>query len=476
MATIVWFRRDLRLSDNPALSYGVRRGPIVPLYVADDKSKDPLATGSASDWWLHHSLSDLRSRLGGLVLEQGDAQNVLTQLVKQTGADCVVWNRLYEPNAIQRDKAIKTGLRQSGIDVRSFNASLLVEPWQVNTKSGGPFKVYSAFWRTVEKQRIERPLAAANPDILIPDGQTLDLPELGLLPTSPNWASGWSDLWQPGEAGARAQFEKFLDHRLEGYATLRDRPDLNNVSRLSAHLHFGEISVRQVWAATKFLSDEKPELRKDIEKFLNEIGWREFCHHLLYHFPDLPTHNWRPNFDHYPWRECEHDLTCWQRGLTGYPFVDAGMRELWATGYLHNRARMVSASFLVKHLRLHWRHGEAWFRDTLVDADLANNAAGWQWVAGCGADAAPYFRIFNPVTQGRKFDPDGDYVRRWCPELAGLDTNIIHAPFEASKEQLANAGVELGVNYPEPIVEHKQARASALAGYEKVKEAQAAGR
>jgi deoxyribodipyrimidine photo-lyase len=302
-----------------------------------------------------------------------------------------------------------------------------------------------------------------------PPGGGDKLCDWGLLPSKPNWAKGFAAEWTPGEDGARARLEAFLKGGLEGYTELRNRPDLPNVSRLSPHLHFGEISPRQVWAMTQHFADAHAGVRRDADKFLSEVGWREFAHHLLYHFPTLPERNWKPAFDAYPWQTNAKHLAAWQRGQTGYPIVDAGLRELWATGYMHNRVRMVVASFLIKHLRIDWRQGEAWFWDTLVDADLANNAASWQWVAGSGADAAPYFRIFNPMEQGRKFDPEGVYIRRWCPELAKLPNDALFAPFEALPMVLAAAGVVLGKTYPQPLVVHAEARAAALAGYQAVK-------
>ena len=472
MKTIMWFRQDLRLSDNPALTHAAERGTVVPVYILDDGGR-PL--GGASRWWLHKSLAALKNNVPELILMRGDPLDVLNALIDQTGADAVCWNRCYEPHAIARDKTIKAALRERGLDVQSFNGSLLVEPWEVKTGQGGPFKVYSPFWRAAQRQEVARPLDAPKIDAEAAPTYGDDLDDWNLLPSSPDWAEGWDNLWQPGEAGAQARLESFLENGLAGYGGLRDRPDKANVSRLSPHLHWGEISPRQIWTRAQFVAEREPAYRKDVDKFLSEIGWREFSYHLLYHFPTLPEHNWRPAFDAYPWRDDDADLKAWQKGQTGYPLIDAGMRELWQTGYMHNRVRMVVASFLVKHLRLHWSHGEAWFWDTLLDADLANNAASWQWVAGCGADAAPYFRIFNPMTQGEKFDPDGAYVRRWCPELAGLDNKMIHAPFKATEEVLRAAGVILGTTYPRPIVDHAAARSAALAGYEAVKAASRAG-
>lgn len=471
MTTIVWFRQDLRLADNPALAEAFANGPVLPLYIVEtpEQAGDSHPMTGASHWWLHHSLDALRRDLGGLVIMEGPAEAALARAVEQSGATAIHWNRCYEPHAIARDKRLKAKFGAEGLSVRSFNASLLHEPWELETKTGGPFKVYSPFWRAALTRPVAAPLPRASGRLVSPDGLGRPLDSFGLTPSKPDWAAGWLDLWQPGEAGASALLGTFLEEGLKGYGELRNRPDLPNVSRLSPHLHFGEISPRQVWAATRLYTDMHPEQAKDGDKFLSEIGWREFAYHLLYHFPTLPAKNWKPAFDAYPWRESEADLKAWQRGMTGYPMVDAGMRELWATGYMHNRVRMLVASFLIKHLRIDWRHGEAWFRDTLLDADLANNSASWQWVAGSGADAAPYFRIFAPVGQGQKFDPDGTYVRRWCPELARLPNEVLHAPFEAPDRVLKAAGVVLGKTYPRPIVDHAAARAAAMAGYEAVK-------
>ncbi|MEP3047479.1 MAG: deoxyribodipyrimidine photo-lyase [Roseibium sp.] len=471
MTTIVWFRQDLRISDNPALLEAACKGAVLPVYIVEtaEQSGDEHPLGGANKWWLHHSLAALRETLPGLVILCGSARHLIPKLVTEVGADAVFWNRVYEPHAIARDSDIKADLKTAGCEVRSFKASLLFEPWELQTKSSGPFKVYSPFWKSAQQQPVGMPLAAPEQFRFASYDGGEGLEDLNLLPTKPNWASGWQDVWRPGEAGAKQRLGEFLDSELAGYGELRNRPDLPKVSRLSPHLHFGEISPRQVWAATHHKLDSNPQLAKDGMKFLSEIGWREFAHHLLYHFPKLPSDNWKPTFDAYPWRDSPEDLERWQRGETGYPLVDAGMRELWQTGYMHNRVRMLVASFLVKHLRLHWKHGEAWFRDTLVDADLANNSAGWQWVAGSGADAAPYFRIFNPMSQGLKFDPEGLYTRKWVPELKGLEAADLFAPFEAPPSVLEKAGVRLGETYPHPIVDHANARKAALGGYQSVK-------
>lgn len=478
VTSIVWFRQDLRLADNPALCRAASQGPVVPVYILEPDTEEHLnsaqsagrAWGGASRWWLHRSLDALSRELGGLLLRRGEASVVLAELLQECDADAVYWNRCYEPAAIARDTALKAALSNEGIGVESFNASLLHEPWQVRTLDGGPFKVYSAFWRACLKRPVSLPLSAPRlrltPVVDLPGDALADW---NLLPKRPNWAAAFEEQWLPGEQGAQRRLNEFLKSGLRGYATLRDRADLPNVSRLSPHLHWGEISPRQIWAATHNRVLHEGASSGDASKFLAEVGWREFAYHLLYHYPTLTTENWRRAFDAYPWTQDESMLRAWQRGRTGYPLVDAGMRELWNTGYMHNRVRMVAASFLIKHLRIDWRLGEAWFWDTLVDADLANNCTSWQWVAGSGADAAPYFRIFNPMEQGRKFDPEGNYVRRWCPELARLPTIWLHAPFEAPAEILVEAGVTLGRNYPRPIVEHSIARLAALAGFEAVR-------
>jgi deoxyribodipyrimidine photo-lyase len=472
MATIVWFRQDLRIRDNPALAAAAALGPILPVYILDEITPGPhWRHGGASRWWLHCSLTALADELGALTLRRGDPRTILPALIEETGATAVYWNRCYEPFAVDRDSQLKASLQAKGIEVASFNSSLLHEPWELTTGSGGAFKVYTPFWRASRARSVTYPFPVGQPpkaNIVSWAGDLLA--KWNLLPTKPDWATGWQHLWQPGETGALAKLDKFVSSGLAGYRTRRDRPDLDGSSRLSPHLHFGEISPRQIWARLAVEAEDSSK-RADVEKFCEELGWREFAYHLLYHFPSLPEDNWRRSFDRFPWRKNDRDFAAWQTGHTGYPFVDAAMRELWQTGWMHNRARMVAASFLVKHLRIDWRRGEAWFWDTLVDADLANNAAGWQWVAGSGADAAPYFRIFNPIVQGRKFDASGNYVRRWCPELARLSDDHIHAPFEAPPDVLAQCGVRLGENYPHPIVDHTAARRAALAGYEQVKAA-----
>jgi deoxyribodipyrimidine photo-lyase len=467
MTTVVWFRQDLRTADNPALVAAASRGAIVPIFIFDP-TETSWRIGSASKWWLHHSLAALETQLEHFHLFEGTPQEVLPDVIKHTGATAVYWNRCYEPHAIARDRALMAALRAGAIDVKSFNASLLHEPWDVATGGGQPFKVFTPFWRSCASKPVAAIVRKPRLTLASCKMKTTPLEALNLLPKKPNWARGWERLWTPGEHGGLASFDQFISDGIERYNECRDRLDTNGTSRLSPHLHWGEISPRQIWSRIA-IAMEDPRKREGGEKFLQELGWREFSYHLLYHFPSLPDRNWRAEFDTYPWQDSADTLKAWQKGQTGYPVVDAGMRQLWHTGWMHNRARMIAASFLVKHLRIDWRRGEEWFWDTLVDADLANNSAGWQWVAGSGADASPYFRIFNPVVQGKKFDPTGEYVRRWCPELAKLAPDLIHEPFNVPEPSLTAAGIELGTTYPRPIVDHRAARQAALAGYSKVR-------
>ncbi len=457
---IVWFRQDLRLADNPALRAAAESGrPIIFLYILDDETPAKWRIGAAQRWWLHKSLqaldADLRRRGCALTLRRGAAPRVLAQLIEETGAELLCWNRCYEPFAVERDKALKASL---SIEIKSFGSALLHEPWEVKTGSGDPFKVFTPFWRAARSMPVRAVLAA--PRVLKsyePQIATDPLEAWALTPRRPNWALGFETEWRPGEAGARKALEVFVGDRMATYPSARDQLDQRGTSELSPHLHFGEITPAQIAAA---VGDGAGS-----DKFMSEIGWRDFSHSLLFHWPTLPESNWRASFDAFPWERNEAHLKAWQRGETGYPVVDAGMRQLWATGWMHNRARMIVASFLIKHLLTDWREGQDWFWDTLVDADLANNAASWQWVAGSGADAAPYFRIFNPVTQGERFDPDGAYVRRWVPELAKLDAKFIHQPWLASDQDLAKAGIQLGKTYPKPIVDHAVARTRALEAF-----------
>ncbi len=459
--SLIWFRQDLRLADNPALTAAAMRGsPIVAAYVLDDETPGRWAMSGASRWWLHRSLVSLSAdlkKLGiPLVLRRGLADAVIPNLTTEIGADAVYWNRCYEPFAVARDTAIKAALTRSGVKAESFAAALIAEPWTVKTQSGTPFRVFTPFWRALEKDR--RPAKPQKaPAYRQPFRQIAgdDLDGWHLLPTKPNWATGFDD-WTQGEAGAQKQLALFIDDALGDYPATRNLPGIEGVSRLSPYLHWGEISIRQVWHAIELHAGT------GADAYLRELGWRDFAHHLLWQFPDLPEKPFHEEFQAFPWRSDAEALKAWQRGQTGYPFVDAGMRQLWSTGWMHNRVRMVVASFLIKHLLLPWQDGEAWFWDCLVDADLAANAMNWQWVAGSGADAAPYFRIFNPVLQGEKFDADGAYVRRWVPELADLPDKWLHKPWEAPADILAKANVRLGETYPHPIVDHDIARRRAL--------------
>lgn len=473
---LVWLRADLRLADNPALALGAEAEELIIVFI-DETQPNLRPRGGASAWWLHHSLASLATSLAArgqvLHLLRGDSSELVPRLARDWQVDAVAWNRRYGLAERDADAAIKGKLKADGRVAESFNGNLLYEPMEIRSKAGGPMRVFTPFWRACRLYR-EPPAPMPSPERLPPCPALPAVPELtslaalNLLPTKPDWAGGLRAEWQPGEPGAAARIDAFLRGALDGYGENRNRPDRISTSRLSPHLAFGEISPRQVWHATESarLSGEAAGQSDDIEKFYSELGWREFAYHLLFHVPDLATRNYQPKFDAFPWQEDPAGLTAWQKGQTGYPIVDAGMRELWQTGFMHNRVRMIVASFLIKHLLVDWRLGEAWFWDTLCDADPANNAASWQWVAGSGADAAPYFRIFNPVTQGEKFDPAGEYVRRFIPELARLPDKFIHKPWEAPHPIRRAAGITLGDTYPAPIVQHEQARQRALAAFQ----------
>jgi deoxyribodipyrimidine photo-lyase len=464
---VVWFRRDLRLLDNPALAAAAAEGrPVIPVYL-HDPLLEGRPIGAASAWWLDKSLQALAAsleRIGSrLVLRSGDAIETLVALAAETGADTVFLNRLYEPEAAVRDEAAAARLEASGVTVRRFNASMLSEPGSVLTGSGGPYKVFGPFERALRAQG--GPVLAPAPQRLAspaawPAGE--NLAAWGLHPRDPDW-SGRFGVWSPGEGGALDRLDGFVERALARYVAGRETPGAEGSSRLSPHLHFGEISPWRVVTSAQAAAERGEAPASAAEKLATEVAWRDFNRHLLAAFPHLPTTSFRPEFERFPWRRDPEALRAWKRGRTGYPIVDAGMRQLWATGWMHNRVRMIVASFLVKHLLIDWREGEAWFWDTLVDADLANNVGNWQWTAGSGADAAPYFRIFNPTTQGERFDPAGAYVRRWVPELAGLPDEALHAPWAAPAHILRQAGVRLGETYPAPIVDHAMARQRALA-------------
>lgn len=475
---LVWFRRDLRLIDNPALHYALQNAAkIVPVFIHAPDEEDPWAPGAASRWWLHHSLhalaNSLRERDSRLVVRRGASLATLRTLIEETGATLVTWNRLYEPAIVARDKAIKTDLTQAGVEVASHNAALLFEPWTIRNAQQQPYRVFTPFWRAAESNLAALPSPQAAPRQLSPPARwpsstgASAIDELDLLP-SIRWDTGMAAHWKPGEHGALARLERF-EESVGDYAKSRDRPDLDGTSSLSPHLHFGEIGPRQVFATLR-LQAAAAKSATALATYGRELGWREFAHHLLFHFPQTAQRSLDERFEQLRWSKSRKTLHAWQRGLTGYPIVDAGMRELWTTGWMHNRVRMVVASFLTKNLQIHWLQGARWFWDTLVDADLANNTLGWQWTAGCGADAAPYYRVFNPVLQAEKFDPARRYIRRWVPELAALPDRWVHQPWAAPQEMLDAAGVVLGKTYPRPMVDLKESRELALAAYQDIKQ------
>ncbi len=476
---IVWFRDDLRLSDHYALHAASQTGaPMICLYVFDEASGAPNARplGGAARWWLAQSLralqESLRSIGAALVLRKGPAARIVAELARATDADAVFWNETAQgPQQTVADRAAAE-LKAIGVTSHSFAGDLLVPPADIRSKENRGPRVFTPFWRRVQALG-DPPTPVPAPKRLRPGPPLASdaIESWGLEPTHPDWAGGLREMWTPGEMSAQDRLNTFLESGVAGYAIDRDRPDRNGTSRLSPHLRFGEISPRQAWHVARFAAAGRHGLAGNIDKFLSELGWREFCRHLLFDVPDLATRDLQPAFDAFPWQHDGDALQAWQRGQTGYPIVDAGMRELWRTGVMHNRVRMVAASFLVKHLLIDWREGEKWFWDTLVDADPGSNPANWQWVAGCGADAAPYFRVFNPILQGEKFDPDGVYVRRWVPELAHLPTGVIHQPWRATPLELASSGVELGKTYPQPLIDHRKGRERALAAYAKVRNA-----
>lgn len=474
---IVWFRNDLRLDDHPALAAAAESGAdIYPVYILED-SVSGRRLGGASKWWLDKSLKSLRSdisSLGGkLICRKGDPADIIPQLVEACGANAVFWGRRYTQPERDKDADLKKALTKQDIVAKSFNTTLLTEPWSYETTSGGYYKVFTPYWRSV-KSSYTAPDPCPAPEILSGvgiDGDTIE--DWGLHPSSPDWSTGFDELWSPGEAGAKARLSDFLDGPVRAYQDNRNRPDIEDgTSGLSPHLRFGEISPATIWRAVMGRINRGLKEEDSAWTFLSEVVWREFSYVLLYHNPDFGWENYDNKFDKMGWQKDEKALRRWQKGETGYPIVDAGMRQLWHTGWMHNRVRMIVASLLTKHLMIHWRDGEAWFWDTLVDADPASNAAGWQWTAGSGADASPYFRIFNPITQGQKFDESGDYVRKWCPELSKLPDKYLHAPWQAKPDVLKKAGVKLGETYPQPIIEHAEGRQRALSAWEELKEKQ----
>ncbi|KCZ51706.1 cryptochrome/photolyase family protein [Hyphomonas pacifica] len=472
---IVWFREDLRLTDNPALQAAVSSGrPLVLLYIHDEETKGLRKLGGASKWWLDKSLkalaADIEDAGAQLTLRSGKSADVLDQVIEETGAEAIFWNRRYEKPERDLDAAIKEDLKSRGLSVSSYNARLLNEPWDIETNAGGYYKVFTPYWKSASQNYRPAPTLGKASALSSREVKSEKLKDWDLHPSGPDWSTGFDDHWTPGEAGAIQRLKDFLDGPVNGYKKNRNRPDLDDsTSGLSPHLRFGEIGPAQIWRAVQAGMESGQVNESDGRNFLSEVGWREFSYTLLYYNPDIATENYNDSFQHMPWRTDSFAYEAWTKGQTGYPIVDAGMRQLWHTGWMHNRVRMIVASFLTKHLLLPWQKGEAWFWDTLVDADHANNPASWQWTAGSGADAAPYFRIFNPITQGEKFDETGDYVRTWCPELKDLPLKHLHAPWEADDATLEKAGVKLGDTYPKPIVEHSDARQRALDAYDTLK-------
>ena len=465
MTAIVWFRNDLRTIDNPALYEACNNHKtIIPIYINDPNA--PLLMGDAQTWWLHNSIKALDKSLSeqklSLCLQTGDALAVINKLIDAHQVSHVYWNIVYEPKHMQRDTIIKAALEKDDIAVQTFNSSLLIDPASIKNKQGDFYKVFTPFWKA---SLLSIDVAPVSHVESWPQGKAVQsdaLEDWSLLPKHPNWAKDFGDRWQPGEQGAHDKLERFINEALDNYKVGRDVPAIKSTSELSPHLHFGEISPQQIWRAIHDAKQHDRFSEKNIDTYLSEVGWREFSYYLLYHYPNLATKNIQAKFDGFPWENDNDAFKAWQKGKTGYPVVDAGMRELWTTGYMHNRVRMIVASFLIKDLFVDWRKGAAWFTHTLLDADLASNSASWQWVAGCGADAAPYFRIFNPILQGEKFDPDGLYVKQWIPELRGLSKKWIHKPWEAPLLD------DDALNYPKPIVDHFEARDQALAIYKRL--------
>lgn len=466
---IVWFRNDLRLTDNPALFHAAQEGSIIPIFIWSPEIDQP-AIGAASKWWLHHSLKALQTSLEEkgcpLIIQIGHPKDVLLAIAEQAQANMICWNRRYEAHFQDVDIGVERDLKEHSIEVKTFKANLLAEPIEIHNQMGLPFQIFTPFWKhCLSKLKPGQPLLI--PSDLESGSEGISshpVEDLALLPKF-NWYRDMEESWQPGEAGAMKNFQTFVKNAVKDYRRMRNFPAHQGTSKLSPHLHFGEISPRQIWHIISNI--DLPNWQES--QFITEIGWREFSYHWLHSSPHVASSPFRRYFKAFPWENNPEQLRAWQEGQTGYPIVDAGMRELWATGWMHNRVRMITASFLVKHLMIDWRKGADWFWDTLVDADLASNTQGWQWTAGCGADAAPFFRIFNPTSQSTKFDPDGNYIRKWVPELKDLEPPHIFEPWNAPEAILANYGVRLGENYPKPIIDHTLARNRALAAYNSIK-------
>ena len=467
---IMWFRQDLRLSDNPALLNAIQQGRVLPVFILDEGND--WSIGGASRWWLHHSLLALNESLqGNLWILRGDAAELLPQLAREHSASHAFWNRCYEPSIIRRDSLIKEQLTADGITATSSNGSLIWEPWENLKQDGTPYKIFTPFYKYAianNPPAAPSPAANANFDTVKCLQGKNRIDDLNLLPEI-NWYEQIASQWQPGELGARQRLQNFAENGLYDYRDGRDYPAKRSVSMLSPHLHFGEISPREAASVVKQAGDIDSN-EEQAAHFIRELAWREFSYYTLYHFPHICQQNMKSQFDRFPWVKDQKSLCLWQQGQTGFPLVDAGMRELWQTGTMHNRVRMIVGSFLVKNLMIHWLEGARWFWDCLLDADLANNSCSWQWVAGSGADAAPYFRIFNPVTQSTKFDPEGSYIRKYVPELNGLSNKAIHDPSSAAASELEKAGVILGEHYPRAIVDLKESRVRALDAYKALRD------
>lgn len=466
--TLIWFRQDLRISDNPALNAALKSGVVLPIYILDDNDSQDWQMGEASKAWLHYALQSLNQSLHHrLQFFIGDPYEIIIELIKRYDIKQVFWNRLYTPKQVTRDKHIKAQLKTHAIDVHSFNGGLLWEPWEVLKHNDEPYKVFSAFKR--QALQIMPPRAPVDEIKEMQNCLTevkvsnSSLADLNLLPQH-DWSKNVLSHWQISEKAAHDYLKTFVEYHLNDYQHNRNIPSLNATSKLAPFLHFGQISPHIIWNKVHQIACDNDNK----QSYLSEIIWREFNYALLYHYPQLSNHNWQQKFDHYPWQDNKQLLTAWQQGKTGVPIVDAGMRELWQTGFMHNRVRMIVASFLTKNCHIHWRHGAKWFWDCLVDADLANNSANWQWVAGSGADAAPFFRIFNPVTQGQKFDDEGKYIRRYLPELNQLPNKYLFSPWLAPEDVLKQAIITLGEDYPYPVVDLKVSREEALANYKEL--------
>ncbi|MEG7843813.1 deoxyribodipyrimidine photo-lyase [Bacillus mobilis] len=469
---IVMFQKDFRLYDNPALFEATQSGEVVPVYVHDET----FSMGSASKWWLHHAIIDVQKQLEALgstlIIRKGNTQEEILSLIEQLGITAAYWNICYDPDRLQSNQKMKMMLERKGIICKKFNSHLLLEPWIIKKKDNTEYKVFTPFYNAFQKQVIPKPISKVQ---RIKGGNSLpaslSVSELHLLPTI-RWTSHIESMWEPTEEGAYKTCKKFFSSKLASYSEGRDFPNQNAHSMLAPYLSFGQISVRWMY---HYLINKSTErqcslFEKQVNSFIRQLIWREFSYYLLYHYPFTVYKPLNKSFEHFPWNNEEELLTVWQKGETGYPFIDAGMRELWQTGFMHNRARMAVSSFLVKHLLIPWQEGAKWFMDTLLDADIANNTMGWQWVAGSGADASPYFRIFNPITQGEKFDKDGEYIRKWVPELRDMPNKYIHKPWEAPEHMLQKANITLGHTYPLPVVDHKAARERALCAYKSMKE------